>query len=236
MSRQARRSWSSSSGVGRSGTSLLDRDPRPARLPHPAARGAGRRHQPARLRRAALGGRLPHPAAAPAAGHRQRLAPGRLGARRARRRDPGGARRAARVARRRSSRQADAVVVKDPRTVWFLPLWMRCAARPRRRALVRDDAAPPGRDPRPARASPTGPGRARRAAPRRGSTSRSRPSARRAARGARSCATRTCWPTGAREVTRRRRAARPAAAARASTGARRPRSTSSSTRRCTATA
>jgi hypothetical protein len=25
-------------------------------------------------------------------------------------------------------READAVVVKDPRTVWFLPLWMRCAA------------------------------------------------------------------------------------------------------------
>ncbi len=24
--------------------------------------------------------------------------------------------------------EADAVVVKDPRTVWFLPLWMRCAA------------------------------------------------------------------------------------------------------------
>jgi hypothetical protein len=25
-------------------------------------------------------------------------------------------------------READAIVVKDPRTVWFLPLWMRCAA------------------------------------------------------------------------------------------------------------
>jgi hypothetical protein len=25
-------------------------------------------------------------------------------------------------------READALVVKDPRTVWFLPLWMRCAA------------------------------------------------------------------------------------------------------------
>ena len=36
----------------------------PARLPHPAARGQGRRDEPARLRRAALGGRLPHPAAA----------------------------------------------------------------------------------------------------------------------------------------------------------------------------
>ena len=39
------------------------RDPRPARLPHPAARGDGRRHEPARLRRAALGRRLPHQAA-----------------------------------------------------------------------------------------------------------------------------------------------------------------------------
>ena len=54
-------------GVGRSGTSLLAGHPRPARAPHPAARGQGRRHEPARLRRAALGGRLPHPPAASSA-------------------------------------------------------------------------------------------------------------------------------------------------------------------------
>ena len=45
-----------------------------------------------------------------------------------------------------SSRKADAIVVKDPRTVWFLALWRNCADRARRPHLVRDDAAPPGRD------------------------------------------------------------------------------------------
>ena len=120
-------------GVGPQRHEPARRDPRPARLPHPAARGPGRRHQPARLRRAALGRRLPHAAAAQRRGDRQRRAARRLGVDGARPRASRRPRRAARLARAGSSSQADAVVVKDPRTVWFLPLWMRCAARARRR-------------------------------------------------------------------------------------------------------
>ena len=62
------------------------RDARPARLPHPAARGQGRRHQPARVRRAALGRRLPHPPAARAARDAERRAPRRVGEHRRHRR------------------------------------------------------------------------------------------------------------------------------------------------------
>ena len=43
-------------------------------------------------------------------------------------------------------REPGAVLVKDPRTVWFLPLWMRCAADLGARTVVRDDAPPSRRD------------------------------------------------------------------------------------------
>ena len=46
-------------GVGRSGTSLMAGMLGPAGLPPAPARGQGRRHEPARVRRAALGRRLP---------------------------------------------------------------------------------------------------------------------------------------------------------------------------------
>ena len=159
-------------GVGRSGTSLLAGHPRPARLPHPAARGQGRRHQPARLRRAALGRRLPH--AACCAQRRVTVndaRPGRVGAhRRAPATTPRSYARAARLAAARSCARPTRVVVKDPRTVWFLPLWTRCAAElgvaPSFVTMLRH----PAEIARRARASPTATWQTEAAAPPRGST------------------------------------------------------------------
>ena len=100
------------------------RRPRPARLPHPAARGPGRRHQPARLRRAALGGRLPH---APAAAARRHVNDSRPAAWDLTWDVSDKAVATAREWLAGELRQGEAVVVKDPRTVWFLPLWARAA-------------------------------------------------------------------------------------------------------------
>ena len=65
--------------------------------------------------------------------------------------------------------EADAIVVKDPRTVWFLPLW-RAAPTSSAPHLVRDDAAPPGRDRRQREQVLRHLADRRRAAPRPGST------------------------------------------------------------------
>ena len=131
--------------------------------------------------------------------------------------------------------QADAVVVKDPRTVWFLPLWMRCAAElgaaPAFVTMLRHPAETL------ASASASYGDLAERREPRRrvAQRDRSRRSAPRAARGARSSATRICSPTGGARSPDRR-ADRVADTAPTSSGRGCRRSTSSSIRRCTATA
>ena len=120
-------------GVGRSGTSLLSGHPRPARLPHPAARGPGRRHEPARVRRAALGGGLP--LARPRRRARVTLNDSRPAAWK-QMAEAGAPPTTASCASgwAGSSSWPTHVVVKDPRTVWFLDAWQRCAARARARA------------------------------------------------------------------------------------------------------
>ena len=194
-------------GVGRSGTSLLLGDPRPARPAHPPARGQRQRDQPARVRRAALGGRLPHPAAQAAPRDGQRRPARRLGRHRPQRggarRRPGAATRgcaaswagtARSSSRTRARRGSCRCGCAARATSGSRPCSSRCCAiRPRRWR---------------ARRSPTGPGRRRPAARPRGSTSRSRRSSPRAASAARSSATRTCSATGG---------ARSTASARAST-------------------
>ena len=93
-----------------------------------------------------MGGRLPHAAAAdraacrcPTRGRRRGRSPRRPAL------DPEVRARAARLARRASSRARPHLIVKDPRLSWFLPLWRRVRRGARRRAALRDDAAPPGR-------------------------------------------------------------------------------------------
>ena len=98
---RAERSLVLVAGSGRSGTSLFTGILQRLGYAVAAARGAGRRHEPARVRRVPVGGGLPHPPAAGGPRAPLRRAPGRLGAHRPHRPGSGGRGRAARLARRR---------------------------------------------------------------------------------------------------------------------------------------